>query len=106
MQSYGLRVFPAGFILHRDEGCLVEIGDGIPRPWRPRRPSGGGRKVIRAFSRGSQENLEFIAANTSATFRTMVTLTYHAELESWEGDAERNCRIVARSKTDLNRFLS
>jgi hypothetical protein len=47
-----------------------------------------------------------VAANLAGGFRSLLTLTYHAQLESWEDDAARNGRIVARSKRDLNRFLS
>jgi hypothetical protein len=35
-----------------------------------------------------------------------VTLTYHANVKSWEDDEARNRRIALRSKRDLNRFLS
>jgi hypothetical protein len=64
------------------------------------------RGVIRGFSRGSRRRLEFVAANLEARFQTLVTLTYHANVERWEDDAERNRRVVLRSKRDLNRFLS
>jgi hypothetical protein len=39
-------------------------------------------------------------------FKSLVTLTYHAETESWEDADGRNLRVVRRSKHDLNRFLN
>jgi hypothetical protein len=35
-----------------------------------------------------------------------MTLTYHANVERWEDDADRNARVAKGSKGDLNRFLS
>jgi hypothetical protein len=106
MKSYGLRVFEAGFILRRDGWRLIEIDDGSLRLVRFGSPTRGDRGAIRAFSHGSRRRLEFIAANASAAFRTIVTLTYHAKHGTWEGDGARNLRIVKRSKRDLNRFLT
>jgi hypothetical protein len=54
----------------------------------------------------SKRRLEFVAANGYVSFRTHLTLTYHARVARWEDDAERNWRIVKRSKKDLNRFLT
>jgi hypothetical protein len=47
-----------------------------------------------------------VAANAAVAFRTHMTLTYHANVERWEEDGERNARVARRSKRDLNRFLS
>ena len=47
-----------------------------------------------------------MAANAAVAFRTHLTLTYHANVERWEEDGERNARVARRSKRDLNRFLS
>jgi hypothetical protein len=52
------------------------------------------------------KRLELVAASATNEFRSLLTLTYHAQCEAWEDDASRNGRIVLRSKRDLNRFLS
>ncbi len=57
-------------------------------------------------ARGAWRRLEFIAANVAAAFCSQITLTYHAEVETWENGGARNGRIARRSKRDLNRFLS
>jgi hypothetical protein len=61
---------------------------------------------VRGFSEASRKRLEFIAANAGARFRSLLTLTYHAELQAGEDEAARNARVAVASKRDLNRFLS
>jgi hypothetical protein len=106
MQDYGVEVYRYGAIFHGD-GRKRRVG---PLGWRyieaPPESRSRYRGVIRAFSRASQRNLEFAAANVAGTFHALLTLTYHANVESWENDASRNHRIAARSKRDLNRFLT
>jgi len=102
MQEYGVQVYPAGFVFHREgrRGLTPE-----ERP-RGRRAQRGDRAAITKLSRASKKGLEFICANGSAAFRSLVTLTYHARREAGESDAGRNERIAARCKQDLNRFLT
>jgi hypothetical protein len=105
MANYGLQVYQAGVVLHRDGR---KFGWG-PEGFGPRKGSmllRGDRQPIAAWSECSQRRLEFIAANCAAEFKSFVTLTYHAEVESWEDVEGRNRRIVRRSKRDLNRFRS
>lgn len=71
---------------------------------QPRRSTVRGE--IKAFSRASQRRLAFVFANAGTSLLSLVTLTYHAVAESWEAVGDRNRRIVARSKRDLNRFLT
>src|SRR6185369_4740819 len=66
----------------------------------------GRRGRVKAFSEPSRKRLEMIAASAANELRSLLTLTYHARAEAWEDDAARNGRIAARSKRDLNRFLS
>lgn len=105
MENYGLQVYVAGLVIHRDLRPRVWC-DGVTRAAVSGVIQGGRRGPIAAFSESSRRRLEFVAANCCARFRTLVTLTYHAPVEAWENDAERNRRIVKRSKRDLNRFLA
>jgi hypothetical protein len=105
MEDYGLRLYVAGLVVHRDHRPRVSCDGGI-RPAVAAVIQGGRRGGIAAFSESSRRRLEFVAANCCARFRTLVTLTYHARVEAWETDAVRNRRIVKRSKRDLNRFLA
>jgi hypothetical protein len=106
MKPYGLRVFPAGFIVHRDDWPLIRDADGTVRVPRLKSLIRCRRTVIRAFSESSRRRLELIAANAFSQFKTIITITQHAKCESWEGEDGRNLRIVKRSKRDLNRFLT
>ena len=106
MKDYGVTVFTAGFILHREGSRVVTQADGERRLASPGVVCRGDRAAVKALSSSSRRRLEFLAANVSLSFRTIATLTYHAEKESWETDPERNVRIVGRSKRDLNRLLS
>jgi hypothetical protein len=47
-----------------------------------------------------------VAANVGGSFRTHLTLTYHAVAIEAEDERARNLRIARRAKRDLNRFLS
>lgn len=103
MTNYGLQVYPAGVVIHRDGR---KFGWG-PDGFGPRKETAtvrGDRRPISAWSEASQRRLEFIAANCAAVFKSFITLTYHAESESWEDEDGRNRRIVKRSKRDMNRF--
>jgi hypothetical protein len=106
MSNYGLSVYDAGFVLHREGWRLVpddEVGDRVPDRGAVIR---GDRAAVKALTRASWRRLEFIMANVAVAFRTIATLTYHAEKEEWESDPDRNRRIVKRSKRDLNRLLT
>jgi hypothetical protein len=105
MDSYGLRVFRNGVEYHSDRrrrrktrfvGVIIEPA---------LRPPGGYRGKIKAFSFASLRRLRFVFANACSTFRSLLTLTYHAASDRWD-DPERNGRIARRSKADLNRFLT
>ncbi len=106
MRDYGLSVYRGGLVLHSDGRRWVESPWGWwyavarRRLWEPVR----GR--VGKFSEASQKRLEFLAACVGVEFCSLVTLTYHANVEQWEADAARNRRIAQRSKRDLNRFLS
>ena len=99
MEDYGLQVFAHGLVLH---------GMGRSSQFDPdaAEEQVGRRGQIAGHSRSSQRRLEFVAANLAGEFRSLLTLTYHAEIEAWEDDEARNARIAGRSKRDLNRFLS
>ena len=100
-----MRLFPHGIDFRSDRRRRRKgvLGTFIMEE-RARR--GGFRGEIKAFSRASQRRLAFVFANVGTRFRSLVTLTYHAQAESWEGVGDRNRRIVQRSKRDLNRFLT
>lgn len=104
MQDYGIQVFTHGIVYHSDRRFRVR---GTREPIDDLKQHGKGRErgEIRAFSDPSRRRLEFIAANASAMFRSLLTLTYHALGESW-ADPDRNLRVARRSKRDLNRFLT
>lgn len=106
MREHGLRIYAGGIVLHSDRRKRVWSKDGIEEFFKPtgRPPRGRGR--IKAFTEASRKRLELIAASAGTPFKSLLTLTYHARTEAWEDDAARNGRIVARSKRDLNRFLS
>src|SRR5689334_14921010 len=102
MQDYGVQVYPAGIVFHR------EGPRGLALEWKgqTQRAARGDRAPITELSRASRKGLEFVSANAPAVFRSLVTLTYRAVRASGENDAERNERIAARCKRDLNRFLT
>lgn len=106
MKDFGVALFEYGAIFHRDGRHRKRSAFGgfyrLPEPWR----GGAARGQIKAFSHGSRRRLEFAAANVAGRFRTLLTLTYHANVENWEDDGERNRRIAERTKRDLNRFLT
>lgn len=104
MRNYGVELYRYGAHFHGDGRHRWR---GLP-PWlaiKSMRGERGPRGAIRSFTDASRRRLDFIAANGAAVFRSLLTLTYHAEAESWEGDEARNRRVVERSKADLNRFL-
>jgi hypothetical protein len=106
MRDYVVRVYRNGVWIHGDGRKRHKDRFGR-RYLAPREERGSGeRGVLRAFSRASQRMLEFVAANVAGQFHSLLTLTYHANVERWEDDGERNHRIVLRSKRDLNRFLT
>lgn len=105
LDSFGLRVFRNGVEYHSDRRRSVKtrfVGEIIQPVYRP---PGGYRGKIRAFSFESVKRLRWVFANACASFRSLVTLTYHAASETWD-DANRNLVVVKRSKADLNRFLT
>ena len=105
MKEHGLRIFAGGFVLHGDGRRRYWSKDGVEEI--EKREQGRGRRGgVKAFSETSRKRLELIAASASNEFRSLLTLTYHARAEAWEDDATPNGRIVARSKRDLNRFLT
>ena len=106
MKEYGLRIFAGGFVLHGDGRSRLWSKDGVEEIVKLEYGRGGRRSGVKAFSEASRKRLELIAASAENEFRCLITLTYHAKSEAWEDDATRNGRIVARSKRDLNRFLT
>jgi hypothetical protein len=106
MKSYGVQVHARGVVLHTDRVPRKEDREGRVVPIGPLKGHRGDRAPIRAFTEGSRRRLEYLLANVRAEFCRIVTVTYHALCESWEGEEDRNRRIVKRSKSDLNRFLS
>ncbi len=106
MQNYGVQVYPAGMVFHSNmRPRIVEVnGEVRLASWGARR--GGERGAIRALSATSRKRLEFIAANAATGFRTVVTLTYHGLRRPGESVGERNARLAAETKRDLNRFLT
>lgn len=105
MKGYGVQVHARGVELRIDRMPRKRDRDGRSVPIHYAKSTRGDRGAIRAFSEASRRRLEYLLANVRAEFCCIVTLTYHARCESWEGDEERNRRIVKRSKRDLNRFL-
>ena len=105
MKDYGVEVYKHGVVFHGD-GRKRRTG---PLGWKhiesPVQSRSHYRGVIRAFSEASRKRLEFSAANVAGLFHSLLTLTYHADAPDWAA-AERNHRMVQRSKADLNRFLS
>jgi len=106
MKEHGLRVFAGGIVLHGDRrpryksgNDELEILNGVERDF-------GKRAKVTGLSSASGRRLELILASAANRFRSIITVTYRARSESWEGDAQRNARIAERSKRDLNRFLS
>ena len=99
--KYGLRVYRFGVVVHGDWRKWVSL-------WRNELSGLGSvcRGKIRGWSRGSARRLAFVAANADARFGSHLTLTYRARAAEWEDDAERNQRVIRRSKADLHRFLS
>ena len=106
VKEHGLRIFTGGFALHGDRRRRYWTKDGVEEIQKLECGRGGRRAGVKAFSEASRKRLELIAASAATEFRSLVTLTYHARAEAWEDDATRNGRIVARSKRDLNRFLT
>src|SRR5690349_3882369 len=104
MQDYGLQVFGAGFVFHRDGRRRYVSHDGVIETVKWSRGTGGKRGGLAAFSHASRRRLEFLAANVAASFKTLMTLTYHGVTQAGEEDAARNLRIAKRSKRDLNAF--
>jgi len=104
MELYGVQVYRGGIVLHRDQRKFGWEG-GQFGPLK-REVVRGDRKPIAAFSEPSRKRFEFIAANCACEFKSLITLTYHAEAQNWEDVEGRNLRIVRRSKTDLQRFLN
>lgn len=104
---YGLKVHPYAVQLRSDG--------------RPRYPDGGlfkgssweitGKKhlalrgMVGSWSRASARRLRLLALNCGGAFRSLLTLTYRAQAQAWEGQGQRNRRISKRSKADLHRFL-
>ena len=104
MTNYGINVYSNGIEIHRDQRKFGWGPNGFgPLKGRTVR---GDRKAIAAFSKASQRRLEFISACCAGAFRSLVTLTYHGEVASWEDSDGRNRRIVQRSKRDVGRFLN
>jgi hypothetical protein len=106
MREHGLRIFAGGLVLHGDRRRRFWSKDGVEEFVKHKFPRRGRRGRVRAFSEASRKRLELIAASAVNGFRSLLTLTYHALAEAWEEDAERNARVVQRSKRDLNRFLT
>ena len=106
MREHGLRIFAGGVVLHGDRRERFWSKDGVEEFVKHKFPRRGRRGRVRAFSEASRKRLELIAASAVNGFRSLLTLTYHALAEAWEEDAERNGRVVQRSKRDLNRFLT
>jgi hypothetical protein len=128
MKAYGVQVYRCGVVLRSDRRWRRPWFDGeehvVPGEMFVRQASGSGghappgrlpkrihgrrarrRGAIRAFSTESARRLAFVTANAAVEFRSILTLTYHAEEGEWKNDAERNRAVVQRSKTDLHRFL-
>jgi len=106
MNEHGLRVFASGIVLHGDRRPRylsgkdeMEILRGVERPFFK-------RGKVTGLSRASGRRFEMILASAANRFRSIMTVTYRAQAESWECDAERNARVVERTKRDLNRLLS
>ena len=103
--KYGISVFRNGVDL-RGDGRL-RFRRGRATEWGPeharRRRSPRGK--VGAWSEASSARLRFIAVNVDSEFKSLVTLTYRTNAESWESDAERNRRVIRRSQVDRHRFL-
>jgi hypothetical protein len=106
MKEHGLRIFAGGIVLHGDRRRRYWSEVGVEEIEKLKYREGRRRGTVRAFSEASMKRLELVAASATNEFRSLLTLTYHAQCEAWEDDASRNGRIVLRSKRDLNRFLS
>lgn len=106
MRDHGLRIYAGGIVLHADGRQRVWNKDGVEEFMQFKAARRGQRGRVRAFSEVSRKRLELISASAGTGFSSLVTLTYHAPTEEWEEDAERNARVVRRSKRDLNRFLT
>jgi hypothetical protein len=106
MKDYGISVFAHGVVFHSDRRVRIRERDGSVTIFKSKGRPPRHRDSIVGFSRASQRHLEFIVANVGDCFRTIITLTYHALVEEGEDEAYRNARVAARSKRDLNRFLS
>jgi hypothetical protein len=105
MLDYGFRIYRHGVVVHTDGRKRGGAGPG--RDFIVSLPQGGPRRgAVRELSGGSKRSLEFVAANAAVEFRTFLSLTYRENPEAWEEVADRNARVVRRSKHDLNRFLS
>ncbi len=105
VKDYGLEVYRYGAVIHGD-GRRRLVGPFGRMMVESCAGRGSQRGMVQAFSRAAQRRLAFAAANVEGRFRCLITLTYHANVESWEDDAERNRRIALRSKRDLNRLMS
>jgi hypothetical protein len=106
MKEHGLRIFAGGLVLHGDRRRRMWSEVGVEEIEKQRYRERRGRGRVKAFSEPSRKRLELIAASAVNGFRSLLTLTYHALAKAWEDDADRNGRVVKRSKRDLNRFLT
>jgi hypothetical protein len=106
MKEHGVRFYAGGWVYHGDGRHRYWSENGVEEIAKGSNGTGGRRGGVKAFSEASRKRLELIAASAANEFRSLLTLTYHAQAEAWEEDAVRNGRIVMRSKRDLNRFLT
>lgn len=100
---YGVRVYRFGFEFRGDGRRRIRLPGGRELFEKLRTSSFRGR--IRGWTKASARRMTLVAANALAIFATHMTLTYRARAEAWEQDAERNRRVIRRSKEDLHRFL-
>jgi hypothetical protein len=105
VKGYGIRVYRYGVDCRTDGRRRRKMFGGGVMIERKKGGRWHRRGQIRIHSRASARRLAFVAANAAPTFRTFITLTYRGRLESEEGAAERNLRLVRRSKADLHRFI-
>ena len=106
-RRYGVRVYRFGFEFRGDGRKRVRYPSGRWLFLKPRTVlfREKFRRKIRGWTKASARRMTLIAANALAIFATHMTLTYRARAEAWEQDAERNRRVIKRSKADLHRFL-
>jgi len=112
MEGHGLRICEHGVVVRterrrlRRRSFVWEVKRWKELVQKTRKGEEAVVRRVRSLSDASRKRLEFIAANAGAQFQSLLTLTYHGEVQAEEDEAARNARIAVASKGDLNRFLS